>query len=150
MSYSIHPAEMTTAEQEGRMKKRGTDEDDDDIAFWGSVDTIGDMKNSPQPFEVRPFSSGSAVEEMFNFTKSEANFTHDESSSSLFVHGHGGSKSNSPNMEILNTRAATTNSVTSAITELSQTDGSGSNPPMMLPFPFHGRPGLPLDFDETN
>ena len=41
------------------------------------------------------------------------------------------------------TTAATTNSVTSAITEFSQTDGSGSNPPMMLPFPFHGRPGLP-------
>ena len=138
-------AAAAAAAAEGRKKNRGTDEDEDDSAFWGSLDTIGDMKNSPQPFEVRPFSSGSAVEEMFNFTKSEASFTQDESSSSpssLFVHGNG-SKSNSPSMEIMNTRAATTNSVTSAITELSQTDGSGSTSTMMLPFPFHGRPGLP-------
>ena len=133
---------------EGRMaKKHSSEEDEDDSAFWGPVDSIGDMnQNYAEPFEVRPFTSGSAVEEMFNFTKSEASFTQEESSSlspsSLFVHGNE-SKSNSPNMEIMNTRAATTNSVTSAITELSQTDGSGSNPPMMLPFPFHGRPGLP-------
>lgn len=40
---------------------------------------------------------------------------------------------------MLNTRAATTNSITSAITELSH----DSNAPMAFPFPFHGRPGLP-------
>ena len=128
-------------------------EEDEDV--WGSADDVDESRDTAPswaPFQVRPFSSGSAVEEMFNFSKYEAGNGSDNGALAGGGSGLGGvgggaglgghTAMSSPSMEMLNTRAATTNSATSAITDLSAAE-SASSPAMSLPFPFHGRPKLP-------
>ena len=92
----------------------------DDVFQTGQFDL-----NASAPFEVRPFSSSSAADELFNFTTVESNNEVDDSIDS--------DRSN-----VIITRAATTNSITSAVTDFSQNSNSAS-----LPFPFYERPLLP-------
>ena len=101
------------------------DEDDDEV-FWSAQDE----ENDDNDIVIRPFSSDSAAHEMFNFTGET-----DEN-----VVGRREPMTNHDD-DMLLQRAATTNSVASAISNLSQ--NSQNAPPMTLPFPFPGRPNLP-------
>ena len=98
--------------------------------FWAQQ-SDGDDDN----IVIRPFSSDSAAHEMWNFTgndEQQADFK-DEN----ILGGGGGQMTND---DMFRQRAATTNSVASAISNLSQNSTSA---PMTLPFPFPGRPNLP-------
>lgn len=88
-----------------------------------------------QSFYVRPFTSGSAVEEMFSFAQKDAG-----EGISLSSSGEDGFLDEEQAYDF---RGATSNSIASAITELSQHSPNAMPTTFPLPSRFNDRPGLP-------